>query len=60
MKKQAVDKCISNLGKEIEKAVAVVMELKKKEKKWQQKEVEIEKRLKDLLGKIEELSDEKG
>ncbi len=60
MTRQAVDKSIKALEKEVEKAVAVVMELKKKEKKWQQKKIEIEKRLKNLLGRIEELSDEEG
>ena len=59
MRKQSVDKCISDLEKKVGKAVGVVMELKKKDKKWQQKKTEIEKRLKNLLRRVEELSDEK-
>ena len=59
MRKQSVDKCISDLEKKVGKAVGMVMESKKKEKKWQQRKTEIEKRLKNLLRRVEELSDEK-
>ncbi len=59
MRKESVDKCISDLEKKVGKAVGMVMELKKNEKKWQQKKTEIEKRLKNLLRRVEELSDEK-
>ncbi len=59
MRKQSVDKCISDFEKKVGKVVGVVMELKKNEKKWQQRKTEIEKRLKNLLRRVEELSDEK-
>ncbi len=59
MRKQSVDKCISDLEKKVGKTVGMVMELKKNEKQWQQKKTEIEKRLKNLLRCVEELSDEK-
>ena len=59
MRKQSVDKCISDLEKKVGKAVGTVMELKKKDKKWQQRKTEIEKRLKNLLRRVEELSGEK-
>ena len=59
MRKQSVDKCISDLEKKVGKAVGMVMESKKKEKKWQQRKTEIEKRLKNLLRRVEKLSDGK-
>lgn len=59
MRKQSVDNCISDLEKKVGKAVSMVMELKKKEKQWQQRKTEIEKRLKNLLRRVEELSGEK-
>ncbi len=57
--KQAVEKSIEALESEINRAVGVVMELKKKGKKWQQQKTEIEKKLKNLLKRVEELSGEK-
>ena len=59
MTKQAIEKFIEALESEINRAVGVVMEIKKKGKKWQQQKTEIEKKLKNLLKRVEELSGEK-
>lgn len=59
MTKQTVEKSIEALESEIKRAVGVVMESKKKEKKWQQQKTEIEKKLKTLLKRVEELSGQK-
>lgn len=53
-----IDKSINVLERDVRKMVNVVMELKKKDRRWQQKKAEIEKRLKGLIKRIEELSGE--
>ena len=59
MKKKSVEKLIDELEKQTGRVVNVVMDLKKKEKKWDERKAEIERRVEDLLGRVENLSDEK-
>ena len=53
-----MDRNIDVLEGEVKRIVSVVLELKKKEKRWQQKKTEIGKHLKKSLARIEEFSGE--
>lgn len=57
---KAVDKSINALEREIKKVVDVAAELKKKEQQCRQEKAGIALCLKNLIGRIGKLADEKG
>ena len=58
MNRREINKALDVLEENVQKAVDKIMELKKREKRWDQRKTEAVKRLQGLVKKIEDFSSE--
>ena len=58
MNRREINKALDVLEENVQKAVDKIMDLKKREKRWDQRKTEAVKRLQGLVKKIEDFSGE--